>query len=251
MSGRGHIPATVLLVFAASHTAFAQTFATPGDADTGIDRLVRSLVNIDLKEEIARFAGAGDSGRQLDTFEAEISIADGVEQYSGVRGHNRAYRHISDIGGLWSCGEIVTMLENTRHIIEGPGPPEAITLQQTRDRKIVRFRGASEDRLWFIAAAGRIFWLDFDGAIRISATSGEIESLTWSTGAVPPGSGVSSILWEVNFRAVTVGGSREMVPSDSVYRVVRSGPGRRAEWNLSRYTALGRYGATTDVSFGE
>lgn len=253
MSWHGHIsiPAVALLFLTANEAALPETLSRSGAAQADIDRLIHALVNIDLKEEIARFAGAGDSGHQLDTFEAEVSIADGVEQYSGVRGHNRTYRHINDIGGLWSRGEIVTMLESTRGIIGGATRPEAIAWQVTPDRTIIRFRSASDGHLWFIAAAGKVFWLDFEGSIRISEQTGEVESLTWSTDAGPPGSGVASILWEVNFHAATVAGNRQTMPSDSVYRVVRSGRGRRAEWNRTRYTALGRYGATSTVSFRE
>lgn len=230
-----------LLSLAAARNALPQI---PG---AGIDQVVADLTNIAMKEEISRYAGAPGAGRKLDTFETEVSIADGVEQYSAVRGPHRAYRHVSEIHGLWTFGELVTMLHTTKGLIDNPGAMS----EQTSDCTIIRFHGAARDRLWFLSVASRIYWFDFDGAIRLSSRTGEIESLTWTSGTGPPGSGIASIFWQVNFSASSVAGDLHTMPSDSVFRVVRTGRSRAAEWNLTHYTALGRYGSTTSVSFGE
>ena len=81
---------------------------------TNIDRLVATLENGAMKEKISRFAGVGGAARELDSFETEVFIVDGVEQYTDVRGHNQTYHHVSEIRGLWSFGEIVTMLRTTQ-----------------------------------------------------------------------------------------------------------------------------------------
>jgi hypothetical protein len=215
-----------------------------GQVEANIGRMLGVLSNVALRAKIARFTGAG-KGHQVDILEADISIADGVEQYSEVRGNNRIYRQISEVGGLLAFGEVVTMLHTTGEMIDSPDT----TWQKVPDGDVIRFHGAPADRRWFIASEGRVFWLGFDGAVRISSETGQIESLIWTTsGRAGPG-GVDSIVWEVHFHAVPVAGEAEIVPSESLYRVVRSGRSRKAEWNLTRYTPVGRFGSRSTVSF--
>jgi hypothetical protein len=230
---------------------------------TNIDRLVATLANVAMKEKISRFAGVGGAARELDSFETEVFVVDGVEQYADVRGHNRTYHHISEIRGLWSFGEIVTMLRTTRDIIDSsaatidePGQ-SSITGDSTGrdvpvrdpDRAVVRFQSAAVDHKWFVTRNGRIYWLDFEGAIQISRRTGEIERLTWTSKSETPGAGVAAILWDVNFSTVTIAGDACTVPAESVYRVVRAGVDRKAEWNLTRYNAMGRFGSNVRVRY--
>lgn len=211
-----------------------------------VDRVLGALSNIALREQITRFAGAGTTSGRTDAFEADVTIADGVEQYTNVRGHNRTYRHISQIGGVWAFGEVVTMLRATRDMIGESGT----TWRQTPDCTVVRFRGSAREQRWFVLYQRKIYWLDFDGEVRISAQTGDIESLTWTADSGPAHSGVDSILWEVKFHSALVGGEPEIVPADSLYRVERGGRGRKAEWNTTHYIPLGRFGSTTTMSFG-
>jgi len=226
-----------------------------------IDGVLATLSSIAMKEKISRFAGVGDSAHKIDSFETEVSIADGVEQYSGVRGHHRTYHHISEIGGLWSFGEVVTMLRATRDLIdssairdrreadilaEHPSGPEEVA-----DLRVIRFRGSSVDHKWFVTAHGLICWLEFEGTLRISKRTGEIERLTWTSSSGQPEKSIDSILWEVTFGSVTIAGNLFTIPSGSIYRVVRRGHAQTAVWNLTQYIALGRYGSTASVSFGQ
>jgi hypothetical protein len=221
-----------------------------------IDAVLATLSNVAIKEQISRFASVGGADRKLDSFETEVSIVDGVEQYAGVRGRNRTYHHVSEIGGLWSFGEIVTMLRTTRDIMGASFLSHGVLSQVSQGGEgasaatEIRFQGAASDHQWFVSAAGRIYWLDFEGSIWISSRTGEIERLTWRSGSGPPGSGVASILWDVNFSVATVADAPCTVPSDSIYRVVRTGLNRAAEWNLTRYAAVGRYGSKSTVLFG-
>jgi hypothetical protein len=241
--------ATLVLQLLAAQTALPG--ASRIEANTigaNIDDVLATLANVALKEKISRFASAGGADRKLDSFETEVSIVDGAEQYDGVRGHHRTYRHVSEIGGLWSFGEIVTMLRTTRDILDASAVQ---TREDSPDCTVIRFRGASADQKWFVTARGRIYWLDFDGAIRISNRTGEIERLTWNSAAGPPGSGIASVLWDVNFGVANVADVLCTMPSDSIFRVVRAGLDRTAEWNLTQYAAIGRYGSTVSVRFGQ
>jgi hypothetical protein len=222
-----------------------------------IDGVLAALASVAMKENISRFAGDGAAARKLDSFETEVSIADGVEQYADVRGNHRTYQHVSQIRGLWSFGEVVTMLRTTRDIIDSsssywtslaadpPGGGEA------SDETVIEFQSPAADHRWFVTSGGRIHWLEFQGAIRISRKSGEIERLTWTSGYGPVGSNVASILWDVNFSAVTIAGNTFTVPSNSIFRVVRKGLDRTVEWNLTRYAALGRYGSTASLRYDQ
>jgi hypothetical protein len=210
-----------------------------------INEALAALTNIALKENISRFASIGGADRKLDSFEAEVSIVDGVERYSSVRGRGRTYNHVSEIHGLWSFGEIVTMLRTTRDILDAP----ATNREGEESPEVIRFSGAATDHKWFVTVGGRIYWLDFEGTLRISTRTGEIERLTWNSGAGPLGSGIASVLWDVNFSVVNVADIPCIMPSDSIYRVVRTGLGRGAEWNRTQYAAVGRYGSTVNVRF--
>jgi len=219
-------------------------------ARTNIDGVLATLSNIAMQEKISRFAGTGAAAHQLDSFEAEVSIADGVEQYTGVRGPHRTYRHVSEIRGLWSFGEIVTMLRSTRDIIESPAG-NALEEEEGPEQTVIQFESPAAGHQWFVTYRGRIYWLDFEGTLRLSKVTGEIERLTWTSPSGPPGTGIASVLWDVNFHDVNVAGNICTMPSDSIYRVVRKGENQPAEWNLTRYAALGRYGSSVSVGFGQ
>jgi len=229
-----------------------------------IDGVLATLASVAMQEKISRFAGVGSAARKLDSFEAEVSIADGVEQYTGVKGRHRTYRHVSEIGGLWSFGEVVTMLRTTRDIIASAAPnsnaprDDVNGFQFQEDmpgeedataQTVIQFQSPAANHQWFVTVYGRVYWLDFDGIIRISKRTGEIERLTWTSRSGPAKAGIANILWDVNFRDAIVGGATCTMPSDSIYRVIHNGLDKPVEWNLTRYAALGRYGSRASVSF--
>jgi len=222
----------------------------PGDSGAvraNIDGVLAGLASVALKESISRFAGDGAAARKLDSFETEVSIADGIEHYADVKGNHRTYHHVSEIRGLWSFGEVVTMLRTTRDIIDSA----ATNVISSLDETVIEFQSPAADHRWFVTVGGRIYWLEFQGVIRISRKTGQIERLTWASGYGPAGTNVASILWDVNFSAVTIAGNELTMPATSIFRVVQKGSDRAAEWNLTRYAALGRYGSTESVRYGE
>jgi hypothetical protein len=227
-----------------------------------IDVVLATLSGIAMKEKISRFAGVAGVARKLDSFEAQVSLTDGVEEYTGVRGHHRTFHHVSEIGGLWSFGEIVTMLRTTRDIIDSSVTNKdhragdilagnASDREEASDPRIIWFQGASADHKWFVTAHGRIHWLDFEGSIRISRRTGEIERLTWASTSGLAGTDIAGILWEVNFNSANVAGNACIIPSDSIFRVFQRGPSQTAQWNLTQYIALGRYGSSVNVRYGQ
>lgn len=222
-----------------------------------IDGVLATLVNVALQEKISRFADVSGATRRLDSFEAEVSIADGVEQYTGVKGMHQTYHHVSEIRGLWSFGEVVTMLRTTRDIIDAAAANQIAPRRDTPGEEdasaqtVVQFQSPAANHQWFVTVEGRVYWLDFDGTIRISKRTGEIERLTWTSSSGPAGAGIANILWEVNFRAATIAGITCTMPSDSIYRIARRGLNQPVEWNLTKYAARGRYGSKASVTFGQ
>ena len=219
------IPAGLLFALLSTQIALPETglsvLQKPGIAPESnpvradIDAVLTTLNSVVIKEKISRFTGVGDAARKLDSFETEVSIADGTEQYYAVRGHHRTYHHVSEIGGLWSFGEIVTMLRTTREIIDSPTTtgdhPEGETAvegvsdsEETSTQTLIRFQSASAAHKWFVTAHGRVYWLDFEGTIRISRKTGKLERLTWTSCSGPPETGIASILWDVNFGPATI-----------------------------------------------
>ena len=184
----------------ALHAGGSESADDEGSVRTNIEKVLATLATVALQEKISRFAGVGGTTRKLDSFEAEVSVAEGTEQYADVQGHHRTYHHVSEIGGLWSFGEIVTMLRTTRDLIDSTGADQNLPDgEEASDQTIIRFNSPSADHRWFVTVKGRIYWLDFEGCIRISRKTGAIERLTWTSGSGPPASGISSILWNVNF----------------------------------------------------
>jgi hypothetical protein len=216
-----------------------------------IDALLASLTSVGLKENVSRFSRAGGVVHKLDSFETEISIFDGMEHYIGVKGRHRTYQHVSQIGGLWSFGEVVTMLRTTRDIIKSSSANQDMSgCGGGSAQAEIRFQSPSANHQWFLTVGGRIYWLDIQGAICVSGKTGEIERLIWSSASGPSEASIASILWVVNFRAANFAGSQSTMPSDSIFRVVRRGLGQEAEWNLTRYAVLGRYGSRVRVHYG-
>ena len=149
------------------------------------------------------------------------------------------------------------MLRTTRDIIDSAEANQTAPRRDTSgeedaaDQTVVQFQSPAADHRWFVTVDGRVYWLDFDGKIRISKRTGEIERLTWISGSGLAESGIASILWEVNFRAATIAGIVYTMPSDSIYRIARRGLNQLVEWNLTKYAARGRYGSKASVSFGQ
>lgn len=242
------IVALVLLQISSPNAASQKDIVTTRQPEAAIRGALDALSNLAMKEEISRYRAVGGESGPLDSIEAEVSVVNGAEEYSRVRSRDRTYRHISEIHGLWSVGELFTMLRTTRDILRNS---RAISTQKTDDSTIVWFHTPAEDNRWFIMVGKKVYWLGFTGAIRISSGTGELLSLTWRSAMGPPGSGVAGISWEVNFQPTNVSGQTDTLPASSLYRVVRSGRRGYAEWNQTRFTVLGRYGSTSLVRFGD
>ena len=83
----------------------------------------------------------------------------------------------------------------------------------------------------------------------MSAATGQVLRIRWTSGDLPVDTGIHRIVWTVSFKAVSIGGRIYVLPESTEYRVIhRAG---WIEWNVTRIEPRGRYGSKVWVSFGE
>lgn len=221
-----------------------------------LDEKIATLDNLVLSEQISRYSQIDGRIHRVDSFDTLVNIADGVEQYSEVRRNNRRFSHVSQIDGVWSFGEIVTMLRTTRDALNAGIPQPGAIGRIGQDASgaeepefELRYRYVGSSRRWFVTVGSKTYWLDFDGSVRIASRTGDVRRIAWTSSPLPPETGIARITWTVDFQSVEIAGRICNVPRTGVYRITRSGSGNRADWNVTRFSAHGRYGSAVTVRF--
>lgn len=205
----------------------------------GIDRTLAELTNVVVHEKIDRYCRAHGRVKKLDTFDATVEILDGTEQYSEVRRKDQLFPGVLQVGGLWSFGEIATLLRTTGDALR----------ERADQADALQFRFPAASRRWFVTVDSRVYWLDFEGEAWISRGTGEVHRICWISAPLPVNSGVDRVHWTVDFQTVDIAGRTFNVPEEAVYQVTHPG-GDRTEWNLTRFSDYARYGSSVSLSFG-
>ncbi len=205
-----------------------------------LDSSLADLGNLVIHERVERYVGSGARTHRRDSLDAVVEVVDGVEQYSGIWRGGRAIPEVAQLGGLWSFGELATLLRVTR---------EALRKPVIEDGGDICFLVPASQRRWYIGVDGKTFWLDFEGHVTVSPLTGEISRIDWISAPAPAGSGVARVTWSVLFHSVEVGGRNFTLPAEATYRVARAGAGNRAEWNVTTFSDYARYGAEATISF--
>jgi hypothetical protein len=238
--------------------AIALIFACVGRAEdlsklrAELDLKIQELAAVVVREDIFRYSEAGRSVRKVDDFNAVVEIADGAELYSGVERNGRKYEHISQIEGIWSFGELVTLLRATRDSLNDCFPKTGAGVAENGSPfDLVTFHSPAGNRRWFAMIGSRVYWLEFEAEIRTSVLTGEILSLRWSSAVLPPLTGIERIVWSVEFLPVEIAGRLSAMPGTAEYRVTHTGNGHRAEWNITKFREWRRYGSQALVRFEE
>ena len=215
-----------------------------------LDEKIATLDNLVFHEQIARYTQVGNRICRLDTFDALVDIVGGSERYSEVRRNDVGYSNVSQLDGVWSFGETVTMLRTTRDALSQrilrPGQPEPGSAEPEFN---VEYRYSAGDQRWFLTLGSKTYWLDFEASVRSAPRTNQIQSIAWTSSPLPPETGISRITWRVDFHAVEIAGRVCTVPRTAVYRIERTGRGHPAEWNVAEFSARGRYGSETTVRF--
>lgn len=114
---------------------------------------------------------------------------------------------------------------------------------------VAEFHYPATSGRWFVSVASRVYWLDFSGEVWMSAASGQVSRVSWTSGKLPAEAGIERIVWTVSFKAVDVYGRTYVLPETGEYRVVHRGDW--IDWNVTRFEGRGRYGSQAWLSFGE
>jgi hypothetical protein len=88
-----------------------------------------------------------------------------------------------------------------------------------------------------------------EGSVRIASRTGDVRRIAWTSSPLPPETGIARITWTVDFQTVEIAGRLCTMPLTGVYRIARSGSGNRADWNVTEFSAYGRYGSAATVRF--
>jgi hypothetical protein len=209
--------------------------ALPGGAEVNplgrrLDEQIATMATLVLRERVSRYSQSGKRICRRDSFKTVVDIFDGVEHYSDVKGRER---------GVWSFGEAVTMLRTTRDQLGAATPGDAF-----------RYRCAASDRRWFATVGTTTYWLDFEASVAIAPRTGDIQSIAWTSSSLPPETGIDRLTWTIDFQSVDVAGRTCTIPRTGIYRVDRTGPRNRAEWNVIEFSPAGRYGSEAEIRFG-
>jgi hypothetical protein len=199
----------------------------------GMNSQIDALQTLVIHEDVDRYASVGNKTQKIDTFETTAEVIDGVEQYSGTKhdGHDVSGAEIS---GTWSFGELATMLRTTRDALALPG-------LQVSPEHVVFHLPASSGR-WFVRIDSRVYWLDITGEVSSSG-------IRWASSELPASTGVRHIVWTVAFRKAEVAGQTYLLPGIAEYRVIHCG--KRSEWNVTRFAAVGRYGSELSINYAQ
>jgi hypothetical protein len=240
---------TLAALVIASSICFAASL--PEALAAGLDGQIATMTNLVQHERISRYSQVGNKICKLDSFEALVNVIDGVEQYAQVRKKNKTFSHVSQIDGLWSFGETVTMLRTTRDALRGRVP--------VGDQ--VRYRYSGADRRWFVMlgsnmagsnmAGSTTWWLSFEAVVQVSPRNGDIQRIAWTSDALPPETGIAQIAWTVEFQSLEIAGRRCTVPKTAIYRITRDGGRNRAEWNVTEFSEQSLYASESTIRFDQ
>lgn len=213
-----------------------------------IDEEIAGLSAVVVHEDVEQYSSAHGTTRRTGSLEANAEVIDGLENYTEVKQYGREVFTVGQISGIWSFGELATLLSTSRDAL---GTSALRSVSHTVDERVLIavFHCRANSQRWFVAIDSIIHWLDFQGEIWMSAATGQVLRIRWTSGGLPVDTGVHRIVWTVSFKATSVGGRIYVLPESTEYRVIhRAG---WIEWNVTRIEPRGRYGSKVWVSFGE
>jgi hypothetical protein len=112
---------------------------------------------------------------------------------------------------------------------------------------VAQFHYPASSARWFVAVGSRRYWLDFQGEIRMSAETGDVLRISWTSAPLARAADIERIQRTVRFAPAEVGGEIRVLPASAEYRVFHFGD--REEWNTARFTDPARYGSVVSLAY--
>lgn len=212
-----------------------------------LDRQLSSLGSIVMHEEITRYDRLRSKARRIDEFEALVEMTDGADGIQQLTRNGRPWSSAAQIPGAWSFGEFSTLLRISREALEGPSARLARPSDGDPDVLVATFHIPASSARWFVKIGSHTWWLDFEGEIRMSAATGEVREISWTSAPLARDADVDQIRRTVRFAPMEVGGEMYVLPEYAEYRVVHSGG--HVEWNTAQFKNPARYGSRVSIEF--
>jgi hypothetical protein len=230
----------------------------PGDhnqnalMESALDRQLLAVGAVVCHETIARYSRNGNATTHLDTLETDVDVIDGTERYSTVQRKRKAFSGMHDVPGTWSVGEVATLLQISRDAVRlgiaQIGEEETAGLGRTL---AMTFTYSGDARRWYLKVKSQLYWMPFEGRVWVSPETGEVLRISWHACDVPAESGVSEVLWTVDFKPVDVSSRPLTLPLEARYQVTYEHRADRIDWNVTHFSQYRRYGTDSSIHFDE
>jgi hypothetical protein len=245
------------LVFATATPGWSAELSVIRRIEAGLDERLSALANILCHERIARYVQNGPATSFLDSLDTNVEIDNGVERYSGIRSKHKVFGDMASVPGSWSVGEMATVLRTTLDAIrQGTGQIGQDELAGAGPTVVMAFRYPASSLRWYLKVKSEIYWMAFEGRVWASPKTGEIRRISWHACDPPAESGVSDVLWTVDFSPMNIFSRTLTLPQQAVYQVTYpqvtypQGP-NRIDRNVTNFSHYRRYGADSAIHFDE
>lgn len=255
----GFLTVTAMFFAVATFAVAAEGGAWTGDvprasygeqAQTASARAFADVEDIICQEHVERYRTSRTGVRSLvDTIDAQVSVDNGVEQYSAIRQDGMERASLDEIGAAWSDSEYATFINDARlALYRSALATGTLTTLDDKPAILISFEAPQAGSSWDFMVRGRHFQLGYRGEIWVSQETGELLRCRRIADRIDRASGVKSIDWSVEFGVVQVAGKRVSVPIAATYDVqyIRSNSGDHNEILFMNYH---RYAAETSIRF--
>ncbi|HTA42905.1 MAG TPA: hypothetical protein VK789_10675 [Bryobacteraceae bacterium] len=247
-----HGPAVLVAIMSAWCTPSAYGLSlsplSPNELCARVDNQIAALSNIVMREEISRYESIHGRKSKIDEFDASVEMSDGVDTVESIRHNGRTYSS-AQIPGAWAFGDFSAVLRISREALDCQSVRLLHGLGSEPDVLVAAFHYPASSGRWYVKLGSHTWWLDFQGEIRMSATTGDVLDISWTSAPLAAGADIRQVQRTVRFAPAEAGGEMWVLPEYAEYRVIHSND--RVEWNTTRFYDPARYGSLSSVKFGD
>lgn len=251
MKRHGPAALAALLSFCWASSAVGLSLAplSPTELCARVDEQIAALNNIVMREDISRYESTRGRRSKIDEYEASVEMSDGVDTVESIRHNGRTYSSTSQIQGAWSFGDFSSVLRISRDALDCQSLTRLRGVGSEPDILVAAFHYPASSGRWYVKVGSRTWWLDFNGEIRLSAVTGDVLDISWTSAPLDSGADIRQVQRTVRFAPAEAGGEMWVLPEYAEYRVIHLND--RIEWNTTRFYDAARYGSLSSVKFGD